>query len=525
MQNIGALKAAQAWLAARGGAFFWLAVAALVIYVNALFWVYTEYRVGVTGDSGGYLGWYPLRGPGYSAFLHLLHWLLGDLRYLGVLQLNLLLLSFGALAYGFGRLTASRWAALALLLLLCMLMPLMLMSAWIANEAVFGALVCFHLAALCCHLRRPSILALVCIGTTIALIYILRPAGLPFAATALALLWFTPLPENTGPGEGKGRGLAMSRTGILASLGLPVLAGLLLLGAINQAAHGRFSVRLQGGVFLLGHVAQLIRAEDGKGTQHERLLRELATELEPYRQKLAAADRPKDYWRLTSHKSEIIWGTLFPKLGPGAGHGPALARFEAMSAAATELSFITIAAHPWEYLRHVAAHYLAAWKHAFVERRVDFPENAAYRHALTQQQLADDKHRPFFAEYMDTGHFFDDQALARYQAMQGETTLIGRSWAFLVDNRSALLNLALLLCLLSWALLLAPRHRRDPLLQFCAHTAFLLHANVLFIAAIHPTLNRYTLPLLPLLALLLASAAALAPRLRLRRRPTQSHLD
>ena len=487
-----------------------LLAAAIFAYFNTLLWVFTEYRMGVNADSSGYLTWYPLRGPGYSGFLHLVHYLLGDLRYLGLVQLNLLLLSFAALSYGVGRLTSSLLSALVLLLLLCALVPLILRAAWIGNEAVFAALICFHLSALCCYLRCPSASSIVCIGATIVGIYIVRSAGLPFAATALAVLWwFTPPPppQNT-------TSISMCRKRILASLGVPIVASLLLLGSINHSVHGHFSVQMQGGVFLLGHVAHLIRAEDGEGSQYEQLLRELATELEPERQRIVTTTGLYEYWWETRLAGKIIWGTLFPKLGQNVERASALEWFEAVGEDAMELSLITIAAHPWEYMQHVAAHYLAAYRYGLVMRPVDFPGNAAYLYTHTKEWFVDEQQRAIFADYTDTAYFFDEHNLARYQAKRGDNTLVGRGWAFAVDNRAILISIVLLLSILSWVFMLLPRHRRDPLFQFCAYLGFLLHANVLFIAAVHPTLNRYTLPLLPLLTLLLVCTPITLLRVR-----------
>ena len=160
----------------------------MTAYVNVLFWLYTEYRVGFFLDSAHYLTWHPMRAPGYPAFIELVMALGGDLRWLGVAQLNLLLLSFLALSYGFARLTQSRAMGLALMLLLYGLAPLVRHANIVLAEAVFAALICLHLAALCCYLRRAGAGSALAIGVTAALAFMVRPNGIVLAATPLLLL-------------------------------------------------------------------------------------------------------------------------------------------------------------------------------------------------------------------------------------------------------------------------------------------------------------------------------------------------
>ena len=183
-------RATQRWASDNSAVLLSLAAVAMLAYINCLFGFYTQYRIGLVGDSEGYVAWYPLRTPGYPAFIHALLALTGDLRWLGVVQLNLLLCSFLALSYGFGHLTGSRLAGLAALLLLCTLLPLVKFSMLVMTESVFAAFICFHLAALCFCLRRTSVLPALCLGATLPLLYMVRPGGALFAAGLLLL--FTP---------------------------------------------------------------------------------------------------------------------------------------------------------------------------------------------------------------------------------------------------------------------------------------------------------------------------------------------
>ena len=185
-----------------------LLAAVLVAYLNYQFWHYTEWRVAVMRDSGGYIDWYALRTPGYPAFLSLVKWLSGNLHWAGLAQLNLLLLSYLALAYHFARLLNSRACGVVLLLLLCGIVPLINLSSHIMTETLFTAMICLHLASLCFYLRRRSLLAAVFVGATVFLICIVRPNGLPFAASLLLLAAMNPTPPRSVREKGHGSAAA-----------------------------------------------------------------------------------------------------------------------------------------------------------------------------------------------------------------------------------------------------------------------------------------------------------------------------
>ena len=221
-------------------------VVGVLAYINYVFWFYTEYRVGLRHDSSQYISWYWLRTPGYPAFISALSGLTGELRWLGVVQLNLLLAAYCALAYQFGRLVDNRVAGIILFLLLSGIVPLIHFSSLILTEALFAAMICLHLAALCCYLRRRTLWAATCIGATVFLIYILRPNGLPFAASLLLLIIYPPTPQNQGKGHSHdaggqgaaGRGPAHRPGPAALGLGLQTPLWWLLLAHIRRLSSG-----------------------------------------------------------------------------------------------------------------------------------------------------------------------------------------------------------------------------------------------------------------------------------------------
>ena len=490
-----------------------VAVAAALAYINWLFWHYTEYQIMVVLDSASYLQAGPMRQMGYSALAGLVKWLGGDLRWIGVLQLNLLLLSFVALGHGFGRLAGSRLLGLALTLLLCGLLPLVKVAEYFLTEAVFTSAICLQLAALCHYLRGHSMqesgtqgagtsLPAFAMGASLALAYLVRPAALPFAALlALPLL------------HGRWRACAWALA--------PALACLLLIASVNKIRHNAFTIATPSGIVLISYVGNLLESGDGAGTRHEQALEELAAREPSLAQ--AGVPWPGGYWRGAGKTGDLGWRFL-KKMNPeGSVYPPTFARLQSDNRTSLEWAWLIVSKHPLEYAKLVAANDYALWRHGFLRGSAalhhqdilqgagDLPASALDAY-LVSNRLASS--RPWvpglYARHgMDTAYLLDAEAQARREARAGDVTLLGLWWNLLAGNRALVIALALLLCPLSIALLLT-RHRRETLVQLAACAAFLLHANTLFLALLHPAYIRYALPLNPLLLLfLLAMAAAL----------------
>ena len=456
------LRAARRRGADNSAVLFAIFAAGLFVYINCIFGFYTEFQTRLTPDSALFAQWSPWRTPGYPAFIHAVHSLTGDFRWLGVAQLNLLLLSFVALAWGMGHLARSRLAALTALLLLFGLKPLIASSMYLLNGTLLAALICFLMTGFCCYLRRPSSKAAACISGTVALIYLLRPAGLPFAAT-LPLLFIIPWLHSTSGKRPPAPAAAVRPKRLLAAIGLPILAVLLLMGSLNKLKHDSFSMQSYGGIFLFAHIAQLLQAEDGAGTRHAQLVRDLAADLAPMRERIAAASGPREYWNETKYRGSIMGETLMPRLASRSSGPRFAARLAEASGTAWELSAMVIGARPWRYAEHAAAHYLAVWRYAFLYRGqlADLPRYASQSYAGTERLLSPclgGQHwfcglDEFSASYGEGGYFLDPAIRARVEARAADATLIGRLWRLVVDNRAGVVGAVLALSLVSLALL------------------------------------------------------------------------
>ena len=487
-----------------------LLVAVAIAYINALFWHYTEYQLALARDSVSYLETGPMRQPGYAALAALVRYLGGDLRWTGVLQLNLLLLSFAALGHGFGRLAGSRWLGVALTLLLCGLLPLVNIAQYFLTETMFTTAICLQLAALCHYLRAHALgrgvaWPAVAMGAALSLAYIVRPAALPFAALlALPLL------------HGHRRAFAWAL--------LPVFAGLLLIASVNKVRHDAFTLATPSGIVFISYVGNLLEGGDGAGTPHEQALEQLA-QREPSLAR-AAAPWPDGYWRGTGKTGALGYRFLSKMNSARNVWPPTFARMGRDNRTSLQWAWLIVSKHPFEYAKLVAANYYALWRHGFLRGSALLPDQYIMRgggdlpasardYYLTSRRLVGSRawvRQQYERHGISTAYLFDADTLDRREARADDITLLGRWWSLLEDKRAWIIALALAIMPLAFALLLT-RRRREPLLQLAAIAAFLLHANTLFLALLHPAFVRYALPLNPLLLLFMLAMAVALTRL------------
>lgn len=498
--------AAWRWFGANGAIAFALVAAGLIVYVNVLFWFYTQWTAALHADSWMYIGWHPLRTAGYPAIIRVVFRLTDDLRWLSVVQLNALLLSYIVLAYAFARLTSRAYGLGVMLLLFC-IVPLISLSQNIATESMFVSMICLHLAALCCYLRRQTARMAFYLGSTLIVMYLIRPNGLPFFAT-LALL----------PVIASARVNVKRRVKHVCIAVAPIIVGVALAASVNKFLNDAFTPQLGSGHYLLMHVSPLLGEGDGDGTRYARLLDGIEKASRAKRDNITSADWPHAYWAVSSGAVHGLLHDYFRDdildflglTGLREMSGPGRKLFKRRVAVEMDLALMIIKARPMAYLKHVAAHYYGLWRGGFLKYDGDLPAEAARRYLSTKRQYYA---HPRFARYMsyvmDGAYLVDETVAARYDGLARRTTLPGLVWRTATRNRD--LTVAAIY-LLSWAALalLLTKHRRYPPLLFTAYMAFLLHANTLFIAAVHPGIHRYTLPLLPVLVLLLVGVVASA---------------
>ena len=462
-------------------------VVGMFVYINYLFWRYTQWTVAAGADTASYWIFQPHRTVGYPVFIRFVFHLTGDLNWLGVIQLNLLLLSYAVLSYGFARLTNRVCGVILFCLWLC-IMPLIQHSQIIATESIFAAMICLHMAAVCFYLRQQTALMAFFVGLSAVGVYFIRPNGLPFMASLVFLALVLP----------------RSRRQILITGGLPILAGLVLAASAHKIVHDSFATQMATGHTLLQHVLPLLNEGDGKGSRYEKLLETFEKQSRADRRKITAADWPREYWRgsRTAATHPLLFGYFRDDILRHVGvEKNYRMRYAQVDSAMLDIALIIVKKHPWRYLRHATAHYYGLWHGGFWNDYGDLPAFAKRRYDETKN-----KFDSFYAGFIGAERF-RDEAATRYGALAGASTLPGRWWGFVSERRPAL-NAAVYIFSLASFVLLLTKHRRKTIVQFAAYTAFLLHACTLLIAAVHPGLERYTVPLIPVIVLFTVSVAA-----------------
>ena len=314
---------------------------------------------------------------------------------------------------------------------------------------------------------------------------------------------------------------------------LPVIIGLVALSSINKIEYGTFAPSLAGGVALVGHVAPLLEAGDGKGTPHEQLINTIVVRAAPFTTALPTAAWPGPYSyeasKITGRMTWLGYEEAARDLERRLSRRP---RFAEVAAALGEVSWIAIKARPPAYAKLATATYYGLWGYLFTGEDARWSHAAASNYNYSRSvmnrsislgylnlnwahwpQEVPQNRRGLFERFTDTGYYHDAKVKARYQERNPRVSYPDRWWGFVAGNKQWLAPAALLLSLLSIALL-ASKRRQDNALRFCAYAAILLHANMLLIAASHSAIFRYTLQLYPLIIpLVLGIAFVLARRL------------
>ena len=301
-------------------------------------------------DTVGYLEPSMIRSAGYMVFLDVVVALAGDLRWVYPLQLNLMLAGFAVLGWSVRAHLGSWWAGVIVAIAPMLSAGLLILTPAIMTEAVFVALICFHLAAVLWALRSPGWAALILAGTSVGLMIVLRPNGLSFVLSLAFLLYV----------------LRAQWGRIVVGFGVPVLALLLLQGAYNQAAFGFFGLHQFGGVSLVGNFSPLIRAD--MGGEHPDLNAKLVTALDRYSHFPDFEDRSFPYEMaeiaaLTAAGSiyKVILPEIRQKLDIPQPTAVAFERDPRVNAIAGDLSRAAILNDPWGAFQIVTSNFIGNW--------------------------------------------------------------------------------------------------------------------------------------------------------------------
>jgi hypothetical protein len=463
---------------------FGLVTVILAIIINLTMLKYTDFRPCLEPDSGSYLDFSLVRTGGYPAIVLGIHALTGDVRWMVPFQLNLLLLSLAWLGYSVGRLAGTIWLGLLLTLLCFATVPLLLLTYQILTEATFTAFIALHCAFVANYLRTRRWEHAVAAGTMLVIVILIRPAGYSLLLGIPLVAWL----------------VTTDRFRSMLQLGIPVVAGLVLASLVNYTQFGVFSTQSFGGYSILGHTLFLLEPEDGASTEIAPMIREIANEVAPLGRPVRDAQFPKEAWLRTMNLyNELLWGRTVPKLVKLLGESaPSLTGVE-LGKRINDLGFrialIAIRAHPYEYARHVLANYYGMWSGLLLDYG-SFGAHVANCYAETRAIVKLPRNK-IFTRFTDPAYFLDPQTSARVQAHVGD-----RHWLQSVYQAILILRPFILVAglIFSAGFAVAGLMRTTTSLAcFACYLSLQLNGYFFFVAGVQAALERYSVPLTPVL--------------------------
>lgn len=309
-------------------------------------------------DSYTYLGWHPMRSPGYPLFLEIVYGRSQRLVLVWSVQLASLAgaLGFAALAMcqiGIGRLGAFAWV--------CFTSAIPAMGKWTAQlrpEIPFIACVIFGLAALAMLLARRSTAWGVAAGSATALAILFRPVGYAMLPGCALLLLKLPPDRRFG--------------GALA-FALPLCLALGLVVVANGLVRGHFALQSLGGVLLLTKVAPIL---DPASSSSDPRIKRLIRAAEPLHEAHGRASCDVAYW-LERQGFQAVWAYFgWPPTAAGNAEWDALARRAARDA---------IRQAPLDYASLVIRQYISVWTWPWFSTQAIAHESLEF---LSQPELA-----------------------------------------------------------------------------------------------------------------------------------------
>lgn len=214
---------------------------------------------------------------------------------------------------------------------------------FIMTESFFMAAIAIYAAGLGALARRPSTAGVVAASFGISLAIIIKSIGAVLLLPALLLIRFLP----------KGKRLSVSGTIVAAGL-----AAFALIAIPSFIRSGSLTERFSG-YSLIGHVSSML---DDRAMPPSDMTRSMIAAVAPVVDqrpvgwdKINSGDSLANYVFVTVNDYNTL---LYQKLIPLAG---SLGSTDAVDAFFLRFAFSSIQAHPFLYMRHVAAHYYGMW--------------------------------------------------------------------------------------------------------------------------------------------------------------------
>jgi hypothetical protein len=484
-----------------GGVFVALSLP-IGLFVVAYSFGYAPFRTLTVGDSYTYAlpvltgDYHPIRNSGYPTFL------LWESRAFGFRALPLVQLAIQIACYAiavwlmaFG--SRRIWLGTFLLAAIAVQGWMTIVAPFIQTEALFTAGLTLFAGGLAASVLRPSTGALVSASLGLAIAIAAKSIGVVLVVPALMALRFIP----------KGRLRAA------AVLVAPSVAVYVAMSAHAYHRTGSLAPESAAGYSLAGHIVGML---DLNLTDRPDVVEAIRTAIAPVLAKRPADLLPlnsRSRWeayvdQTTSENAQILWPLLRPAMSPYISGEPEQNEF------LLRLSLASIAIRPYDYARHVAAHFYGMWRHLADHLFYDLRFASIHiRHYLTAPEMdrlfgpALDA-PPSAAELQSWANAQSNVPLAIVSKVAAALRWLLRSLADTVWLGFASLILSVLFLTpgrITWA------YRAEIMLALSLNAYFLGHA------LLQSALSRYSAVALPVALMLLLSLIATTFRLASRR--------
>jgi len=479
---------------------FWFCAVLAVLWANWEMLVSLPIVAFVEPDTIGYLQPSAIRSSGYMLFIKAVVSMASDLKWIVPIQLNLMLISFVALGWASYRLFRSQIVGIVVSVIPALSSGLLILAPAVMSEAIFVALICFHMAAVLSVLRQLSWCGLFVAGVTLALMIVVRPNGISFLVGVPLLLIFF---------RNHWRRVAAMMFG-------PVVVVALAQSAYHDQTFGFFGLHQFGGISMAGVAAPLVRAD--MPTQYPHLVKELETRFESYYVDFPPFEERTYPFEMAHVASLTAVGAIFREILPAIRTHlklpePDIVYFEydpQINRIAGSVAVDAIRNNPWGFIKIITSNYIANWHIALPIRvpiSIYYPRNLDITREVGQQ------HAALLSQVTDLGEYWTSDLESRVSAV-GNAGIHAIEFPRLIMG---VFQLALACCafLLSVAGVLAIIRRwgdSDHVYRAWAYVALVLQSGYGLISMGNAPFTRYTVIFDPMVILILAIGGVMAVR-------------
>ncbi|MCW8914452.1 MAG: glycosyltransferase family 39 protein [Magnetovibrio sp.] len=478
----------------RSSKLYWGLIALLMLLVNvAMLWGLPIIAC-LEPDTVGYLKPSALRSAGYMVFIDVVVAVTGDLRWVMPIQLNLMLVSFVALGWAVRQHVDSLITGFVVSVVPMLSSSLLILSPAVMSDALFVALICFHISAALWALRSPRWVPLLWVGLSLGLMIVVRPNGISFLV-GIGLLVYLLRPH-------------WKRVLVATIVPVVFIAG--GQGLYNAATFGFFGLHKFGGISLVGNYAPLIRAD--MGGEYPEFNAELADKLTKYSVDFPAFEQRGYPYEMAEVAANTAVGAIYKIILPSIRERfglpePEAAAFEydpRINQLAGEIALTAVFNDPWGALKIVTSNFITSW-HLTLPVRV--PMSIYYPRCLDMSQK-------LTAQYPDLIHtkmnmdIYQSADLAQKMKMVADEgiRLIEYPRLLISVIQSPLAYIAMLLALWGLVKIVILGAKSSSEMIVLGFAALSLHAGYGLISLGNTAFTRYTVVFDPVVILMLSVA-------------------